>query len=133
MSTLAETVESSISELERLTALGVISEDLSHHLLAVMTKSRTGRLFGHDSAVSYPKKILEMTEACSTLLNKDGCNFDEIKTTMSEKFAARKRKPTDLIRIISEVVDHISEKPSPSVLTYSGPVKQNWFFSMFKK
>lgn len=132
MSTLAETVELSISELERLTALGIISEDLSHHLLAVMNNSRTGRLFGHDSAVLYPKKILEMTTACSRSLNKGDNNFDEIKATMSEKFAARKRRPTELIRVISEVVDQISQKPSPSVLTYAGPVKQNWFLSLFK-
>lgn len=135
MSTLAETVELSISELDRLTALGVISEDLRDHLLSVVNNSRTGRLFGHDSAVLYPRKILEMTQACSSLLDKDDKNFNRIRVTVAKKFAARNRKPTDLIRVISEVVDDISHKPRLGNPRSSVVVKEKrgWFASLFGK
>jgi len=132
MPTQAESVESSISELERLTELGVISQELSHHLLTVMNISRTGRLFGHDSAVLFPKKILEMTEACTELLNENQCNVDEIKETFSKKFASRARKPTELNRVISSIVSEIRHSPKPSILTGAGPTKKNWFLSLFQ-
>ena len=133
MSTLAETVEYSLSELERLTALGIISEDLAHHLLAVMNISRTGRLFGHDSAVSYPKKILEMTEACTNSLGESSDNFDDVREAVSKKFAgSRARKPTELNRIISSVVDEITRSPTPHVLNLAG-TKKSWFSAIFKR
>jgi hypothetical protein len=134
MSTLAETVEFSVSELERLTALGVISDELAQHLLSVMNISRTGRLFGHDSAVTYPKKILEMTEACSNLLNESGDNFEEVKEAVSKKFAgSRARKPTELNKIISSVVDEITHSHEPAVMNFSDSIKPNWFYSLFKR
>ena len=133
MSTLAQTVESSISEIERLTELGIFSEDLSNHLLAVMKISQTGRLFGHDSAVLYPKKILEMTEACSELLNENKSNVEEINTAVSKKFAGRARRPTVLNNIISSVVDEITHQQSPGVLSRHTPIKRNWFLSLFQR
>ena len=134
MSTLAETVESSVSELERLTALGIFSEELSNHLLAVMNISRTGRLFGHDSAVLYPKQILQMTEACSTLMEEDDENIEEIKKAVSKNFAgSRARKPTELNKIIRSVVNEITHAPNVCMLTQSKSAKKNWFMSLFRR
>jgi len=97
-----------------------------------MNLSRTGRLFGHDSAVLFPKKILEMTEACSELLNESQSNVDEMKNTFSEKFAGRARKPTELNRVISSIVSEIRHSPKPSILTGARSTKKNWFLSLFQ-
>lgn len=134
MTTQAETVELSILELERLTTMGVISSEISGHLLGVINNSRTGRLFGHDSAITYPIKLLEMTKVCSSILDEDDSKLGEIRTTVSEKFAGtRARRPTELNRIISSVITEISCKVTPSVLEFKEAKGWNWLASILRR
>ena len=132
MSSLAETVETSVAELQRMTDIGAMPQDLSNHLVAVMNISRTGRLFGHHSAVTFPQQILEMTEACSNFLSQDNHTPNEINEKISKKFAGnRGRRPTELNKIIRSVVDDITHSMRPTGSIVLAPAKQSWFKALF--
>jgi hypothetical protein len=130
-STLAESVEQSLSELEKLRSLGLISPELELHLQTMIDKTRTGRLFGHSSAVNFPGEINKLAEACSDLIEEDETNAEKIKESISRKFAGnRMRKPTELNLLIKSVVNEIAGHPKPSI-TAGGASRFGWITKYF--
>jgi len=125
MSALAQKVNRSLNKLEQIKSLGAISGELEKQIATAMDRSRTGRLFGHSSAIELPSELLETLTVCSNFIENEDDAL-KVKNIFANKFEnKRARRPTTINLVLKEVKKEILHA-QPSVVPLKAETKNGF-------
>ncbi len=114
--------------LDTLADLGVISQQIVAELRYQLEMSRTGRVFGHPSAVDLPNQLEKLAEICSLQVHANDDESQRVRSIFDRAFTERRpRRVTFLNLLLKSIESEISGYQASGVAANDGDEKPGFF------